>query len=79
MVRINVGDLAARWRFGCPDRARHSDWRVVDGLFECRSCGVTYEHIYDKAEEQYLHRSEVEVVGSQAGHKGAFGEPTVDD
>jgi len=38
MVRIDTTTDREKWQFACPHRKRHRDWRVVDGLFECRSC-----------------------------------------
>jgi ribosomal protein L37AE/L43A len=79
MHRINTYDSREKWRWACPAPDRHRDWRVVDGLFECRSCGETYRELVNLETGERVERSNIEVVGSHAGHKGALGRPTVED
>jgi len=76
--RIDTTRRQQKWRYACPARQRHRDWRVVDGLFECRSCGETYRRLWDLQEETYVAREDVEVVGPHAASKGEFGGPTVE-
>lgn len=78
MHRIDATDADAKWRWACPDPARHRDWRVVDGLFECRSCGQTYRELVNLKTGERVPREEIEVVGPHADHKGKFGRPTVE-
>lgn len=77
MHRIDTTDPTQRWRFACPDSERHRDWRVVDGLFECRSCGQTYGDLVDTKTGDRVAREAIELVGPDADQKGAFGRPTV--
>jgi len=79
MHRIETHDTEQKWQWACPDKRRHRDWRVVDGLFECRSCGCTYRCLVNLATGEKVPREEIEVVGAHASHKGAFGKPTVED
>lgn len=76
--RIDTTDTEQRWRYACPHRKRHRDWRVVDGLFECRSCGETYRELIDLETGDRIPREEIELLGAHADHKGAFGRPTVE-
>jgi ribosomal protein L37AE/L43A len=80
MRRINTADATDRLRYACPTPMRHQgrSVRVVDGRFECRQCGEVFDEIVDTKTGERLHRSEVEFVGPQADHQGAFGEPTVE-
>lgn len=78
MLRIDTTDIWEKRKYGCPHPRRHVDWRVVDGLFECRSCGRTYREIVDKRTGEYYRREDVELVGTEADSKGAFGRPTVE-
>lgn len=78
MYRINTTDPSEKWRFACPHSKRHSDWRVVDGVFECRSCSRTYDHLIDQRSGQRVAREDIELVGPEADHEGQFGRPTVE-
>jgi len=78
MYRIDTTDTEQKWRFTCPAPGRHRDWRVVDGLFECRSCGETYRALIDRATGERVPRGQIEIVGPHADHQGRFGSPTVD-
>jgi len=78
MHRIETHDEKQRWEWACPTRFRHRDWRVVDGLFECRSCGETFKELVHLPTGERVKRENVEIVGAEADHKGAFGRPTVE-
>lgn len=77
MHRIDTSDPSQRWRYACPGTERHTDWRVADGVFECRSCRETYNCLIDRKTGDRVQRDEIEFVGPKADHQGAFGEPTV--
>jgi len=62
MPRIDTTNILERWRWTCPAPQRHSDWRVVDGIFECRSCGETFEEIVDKQTDERIPWSAVELI-----------------
>ena len=79
MYRLDATNSTDRWRFACPDTERHRDWRVVDGMFECRSCEETYDHLIDLESGESVPREDVEVVGRYADSKGLFGRPSVGD
>jgi len=76
--RIDTTNDREQWRYACPSRKRHRDWRVVDGLFECRSCGETYSELVDLETGERVPREEIELVGAHADYKGEFGRPTVE-
>lgn len=76
-MRIDTTTKREKWAWVCPTPHEHRDWRVVDGVFECRACGETYQRLRDKRTGEEVHREDIEVVGPDADHKGAFGEPTV--
>jgi len=78
MVRIDTTTDREKWQFACPHRKRHRDWRVVDGLFECRSCNETYSHLIDLTTGKRVHRSKIELVGPGAAEKGPFGRAEMD-
>lgn len=78
MHRIDTNDKTERWAWACPTPKRHRDWRVVNGLFECRSCGETYSVLVHLPTKERVDRDEIEVVGAEADHKGKFGRPTVE-
>jgi len=78
MHRIETHDKTQKWQWACPTPHRHRDWRVVDGLFECRSCGETFKELVHLPSGDRVRRENVEVVGAEADHKGAFGRPTVE-
>jgi ribosomal protein L37AE/L43A len=78
MRRIHTTDKREKWQFACPTPKRHRDWRVVDGLFECRSCRETFSELVDLETGERVAREEVEIVGAHADHKGQFGRPTVE-
>jgi len=77
MYRIITTDPSKKWQWACPD-AEHRDWRVVDGLFECRSCGCTYRHLRNLSTGELVPREEIELVGPESDHQGQFGRPTVE-
>jgi len=79
MYRIETYDEKNRWRWACPHPKRHRDWRVVDGLFECRGCGETYSELVNLKSGERVPREQIEVVGPHAGHKGGMGKPTVEE
>jgi len=79
MHRIDTTSDREMWQFACPDRRRHRDWRVVDGLFQCRSCSATYEYLIDLETGERVYREEIELVGPGASEKGTFGKPNADD
>lgn len=80
MPRIDSRDPAQRWRLACPTPHRHRgrSLRVVDGYFECRQCEELFEQVIDIKTGERLHREDVELVGTGADTKGAFGQPTVE-
>ena len=72
MHRIDTTDATARWEWACPAPQRHRDWRVVDGLIQCRSCGETYRELVNLASGEIVPREEIEVVGPGADAKLAM-------
>lgn len=78
MPRINTDNPTERWRWACPHPQRHTDWRVTDGCFECRSCKETYQELVDRKTGERVSREEIEVVGPESDSKGRFGRPRVD-
>jgi len=78
MPRIDTSDSDEKWRYACPSPKRHRDWRIVDGLIECRSCGETYRTLVDLETGEHVQREDIELVGPHADSKGAFGTPTVE-
>lgn len=78
MRRIDTSESDQKWRYGCPAPERHRDWRVVDGLFECRSCCETFGELVDLETGERIPRESVEIVGPHADHQGQFGRPTVE-
>lgn len=77
MYRIHEHDDREKWKLACPDPKRHRNWRVADGVFECRQCGETYGYLIDLKTGEQVRREQVEIIGADADHKGKFGEPTV--
>jgi len=77
MHRINAS-AGIPWHWTCPTPYRHRDVRVVDGLFECRSCGETFRALRNLKTGEEVSRERIEIVGPDADHKGAFGRPTVE-
>ena len=77
MVRINTTDPRHKWQWGCPAPDRHRNWRVCDGVFECRTCGETYRCLVNLETGEKVPREEIELVGPEADHQGEFGRPTV--
>lgn len=77
MHRIDTSEPREKWPWVCPTPFRHRDWRVVDGLFECRSCDETFRELKNLETGDRVRRKDVEIVGPDADHKGAFGKPTV--
>ena len=77
MYRINTTNKREKWKWVCPTPHEHRDWRVVDGLFECRSCGNVFRSLRNVQTGAEVPRDRVEVIGAEADHKGQFGEPTV--
>lgn len=77
MFRIDTTREQERWQFACPAPARHRDWRVTDGCFECRSCGETYAELIHLKSGERVAREHIEFVGPHADHQGEFGQPTV--
>jgi len=78
MHRIDTTDSVEKWAWVCPTPHEHRGWRVVDGLFECRSCGETFRRLRNAKTGEHVRREEVEIIGPDADHKGAFGRPTVE-
>jgi len=78
MHHINTNNSDEKWRYACPAPERHRDWRVVDGLFECRSCGETFVELVELDTGKRIPREEIEVIGPHADSKGQFGRPTVE-
>jgi len=74
--RINVRESRSRWQWGCPAEG-HRNWRVTDGLFECRQCERTFEALVDLETGEEIPRERIELVGAHADHKGEFGQPRV--
>jgi len=77
MFKINTTEPRGKWPWVCPTPLEHRDWRVVDGLFECRCCDETFEKLKNVKTGELVRREEVELIGADADHKGAFGKPTV--
>lgn len=77
MPRIDVTTDRDKWQWGCPSKKRHRNWRVTDGLFECRQCETTYRELVNLETGETIPREQIEIVGAGADHKGAFGKPTV--
>ena len=77
MYRINTNNAREKWAWVCPTPAEHRNWRVVDGLFECRQCGTVYRSLRHLKTGAEVPREQIEIVGAEADHKGHFGEPTV--
>jgi ribosomal protein L37AE/L43A len=78
MVRIDTSNLLQKRRYACPHQRQHRDWRVVDGLIECRSCGETYRELVDLKTGETIRRDDIDFVGPHADHQGQFGKPTVE-
>jgi len=78
MERIDTTDALEKRRYACPHPRRHRDWRVVDGLIECRSCSETYTELVDLKTGKRIPRDEIDFVGPHADHQGQFGKPTVE-
>lgn len=78
MPRIDTTNPRHRWQWACPAPGRHRNWRVVDGLFQCMSCGDTFGELRNLETGELVPREEIEVVGTGSKTKGAFGEPTVE-
>lgn len=72
MHRVDVTEQAQRWEYACPTGARHRDWRVVDGRFQCRSCDAIYQELIHLPTEERVARSDMEIVGPHADHQAAF-------
>ena len=77
MYRIETGTPRKKWRWVCPTQYEHTNWRVVDGLFECRQCQETFNRLRNIRTGEEIPREQIEVVGPDADHKGEFGKPTV--
>lgn len=77
MFRIDTTDPNQKWRWRCPAPEEHANWRVTDGMFECRSCGRTYDELRNVEIGESIPREEIEFVGPFADSEGAFGKPTV--
>lgn len=68
MHRINTL-RDSRFEYACPSIHKHRNIRVVDGHFQCRSCGELYDTIIHLPTERELHRNEIEIVGPHADHQ----------
>ena len=77
MYRIDTTNTREKWRWACPSPKRHANWRVTDGMFECRSCGETYDELVNQETGERVPREKIEFVGPDADSKGQFGKPTV--
>jgi len=77
MYRIDTTTDREKWQFACPGPDRHRDWRVTDGVFECRSCSETYTELVHLPTGDRVRREQIEFVGPHADHQGQFGQPTV--
>lgn len=77
MYRIETNNAREKWQWVCPTRYEHRNWRVVDGLFECRQCNETFRTLRNIRTCEEVPREEIELVGLDADHKGQFGKPTV--
>jgi len=60
------------YEYACPTIHKHRDVRVVDGHFECRSCGRTFDTIVHLPTGDVLHRDDVEITGPHADHQAEF-------
>lgn len=69
MPRIDTTDKRQKWQWGCPAPQRHRDWRVVDGLIQCRSCEETYRELVNLATDEIVPREQIDVVGPHADSK----------
>lgn len=70
--RIETWNETERYKWACPTPHRHRNWRVTDGLFECRQCGETFDRLYNLEEQKEVSREEIELVGPHANHLAAF-------
>lgn len=61
----------SRWEYACPE-FNHRNVRVVDGHFECRSCGKPIPEIVHLPTGERLRREDIEIVGPHADHQAAF-------
>lgn len=78
MYRIDTTTKREKWQFVCPTPMEHTDWRVVDGHFQCNRCQKTFNALRNQKTGELVHREEIEIVGPKADHQGEFGRPTVD-
>lgn len=76
-MRIDTSDEREKWKWVCPTPHEHRDWRVVDGLFECRQCSEVFRALRNLKTGEEVPREQIEIVGAESDHKGQFGEPTV--
>jgi hypothetical protein len=61
----------SNWEYACP-KHKHRNVRVVDGHFECRSCGEAIQEIVHLPSGEHLQRDDVEIIGPHADTKAAF-------
>jgi ribosomal protein L37AE/L43A len=71
MHRINTL-RDSRYEYACPTVHKHRDVRVIDGHFECRSCGQAFQEIVHLPTGERLRRDDVEIVGPHASHQAAI-------
>jgi len=71
MHRINTL-RDSRYEYACPTAMRHRNVRVVDGHFECKSCGETFETVIHLPTGEELRREQIEIVGPHADHQAAL-------
>lgn len=60
------------YEYACPTVHKHRDVRVIDGRFQCRSCGETYDEVVHLPTDTRLRREDVEIVGPHASHQAAI-------
>jgi len=78
VYRIVTTDSSQKWEWACPHPDRHRNWRVTNGLFECRQCKKTYTHLVRLKTGERVPREQIELVGPESDHQGQFGRPTVE-
>lgn len=70
--RIPTWDDDARDKWACPTPWKHRNWRVCNGVIECRQCGETFDRLLNLDEDKEVARENIEFVGPHADHMANF-------
>ncbi|MDZ7701792.1 MAG: hypothetical protein U5J98_06835 [Halobacteriales archaeon] len=67
-----IDSRVKKWRFKCPNKPHHDDWRLWDGVFCCQTCKQlrdsgrrdvqsVFDHLWDAKEGQLVPRERIRI------------------